>query len=122
LPLHQVEEHLAGAFALLHPARVGPDGNAEGTPQVVLLAQALGVPVIAGASGNLCDVIEDGRSGLLVRPEDPAALARAVTHLAKDLDLLAMLRRPAGCGERSIGKVAAQLRQLYRGAIQDGGA
>jgi glycosyltransferase involved in cell wall biosynthesis len=121
MPLREVEALLAGAFALVHPARVGPDGNAEGTPQVVLLAQAMGVPVIAGASGNLSDVIDDGRSGLLVRPDDPAALACAVTRLAKDPALLAHLRHPAGCGERSIGRVAAQLRQIYRHAIREGG-
>ena len=44
--------------------------------RVVVEAQASGVPVVASASGSLPDVV--GESGLLVPPNDPAALyARA---------------------------------------------
>jgi glycosyltransferase involved in cell wall biosynthesis len=45
---------------------------------------ALAKPVIATALGASPEVVEDGATGLLVPPEDPAALARAIEALLKD--------------------------------------
>jgi glycosyltransferase involved in cell wall biosynthesis len=47
----------------------------EGLPNVVLESFAAGVPVVATAVGGTPEVVEDGASGHLVRPGDPAALA-----------------------------------------------
>ena len=49
--------------------------------------QTFGVPIVASAIGAMRDVIEDGVSGLLVPPEDRAALADAVTRLLQDRGL-----------------------------------
>jgi glycosyltransferase involved in cell wall biosynthesis len=50
----------------------------EGVPQSLLQAFAAGVPAVATAIGGIPEVITDGETGLLVRPEDPAALAVAI--------------------------------------------
>jgi glycosyltransferase involved in cell wall biosynthesis len=50
----------------------------EGMPNVVLEAFAAGVPVVATAVGGTPEVVEDGQSGYLVRPGDPAALAQRI--------------------------------------------
>jgi glycosyltransferase involved in cell wall biosynthesis len=42
---------------------------------------ASGLPVVASGVGGLLDLIDDGRTGLLVRPDDPAALAAALESL-----------------------------------------
>jgi glycosyltransferase involved in cell wall biosynthesis len=67
----------------------------EGLPVALMEAYALGLPVVATRVGGLPDVVEDGGSGLLVDPEDPAALADAVRSLADDPD------RRAKMGERA---------------------
>jgi glycosyltransferase involved in cell wall biosynthesis len=117
LPIDEALSLVASAFTLVHPARVGPDGNAEGTPQVVLLAQAMGVPVIAARSGNLEEIVEHGVTGLLVPPDDGEGLAAAVARLRRDPALLARLNRPRDVGERSLERVARRLGRIYEQAL-----
>ncbi len=51
---------------------------AEGTPNVVLEALAAGRPAVGTRVGGIPDVLGDPRSGLLVPPKDPGALANAL--------------------------------------------
>lgn len=50
-------------------------------------AQACGLPVVATSFGGFPEVIDDGRTGLLVPPRDPQALARATTSLLNNPEL-----------------------------------
>jgi glycosyltransferase involved in cell wall biosynthesis len=45
---------------------------------IAQIAYGAGVPVVATRTGGLEEVVEEGATGLLVPPEDPAALARAI--------------------------------------------
>ena len=56
----------------------------------VLEAMAAGLPVIASEVGGIPELV-DAQTGLLVPPEDPAALAGAVGKLIKDPGLRARL-------------------------------
>jgi glycosyltransferase involved in cell wall biosynthesis len=47
-------------------------------------AVSLGVPVVATAVGGIGELIEDGRTGLLVPPRNPEALARALRSVLDD--------------------------------------
>lgn len=58
-------------------------------------AMALGKPVVASAAGGNPELVQDGISGRLVVPRDPAALAAAVEGLLGDPDLAARLGRAA---------------------------
>jgi glycosyltransferase involved in cell wall biosynthesis len=56
-----------------------------------LEAMACAKPVVASAVGGLPELVGDRETGLLVRPEDPAALARALDLLAGDPAMRASL-------------------------------
>jgi glycosyltransferase involved in cell wall biosynthesis len=56
----------------------------EGVPCAVIEAMRCGVPVVATAVNGVHEVVVPGRSGLLVPPRDPRALARAIGSLLGD--------------------------------------
>ncbi len=58
----------------------------EGFPNVVLEASAAGLPVVTTTATGAIDSVLDGKTGILVPPRDPAALAAAVTRLLADPD------------------------------------
>jgi glycosyltransferase involved in cell wall biosynthesis len=57
---------------------------ADGLPNALLEAMAAARPCVATAVGGAPDVLEDGRSGVLVPPGDAAALARALAAVLAD--------------------------------------
>ena len=87
----------------------------EGLPVTVMEALALGVPVVAPAVGGLPEVVDE-RSGILVSPDDPAALADAIERVATDPALRARLSEGArASGNRFSSRHAvAELEATYR--------
>jgi glycosyltransferase involved in cell wall biosynthesis len=57
---------------------------AEALPTVLMEAAAAGRPVVATRVGGVPEVVEDGRTGLLVPVRDPPALARALASVLVD--------------------------------------
>ncbi|NHC45253.1 glycosyltransferase family 4 protein [Motilibacter aurantiacus] len=69
---------------------VAPSRN-EAMPLVVLEAMHAGLPVLATRVGAVGEVVQHGRTGLLVEPEDVGGLASALRELAADRELRARL-------------------------------
>jgi glycosyltransferase involved in cell wall biosynthesis len=59
----------------------------EGAPLSILEAMAAGLPVVASDVGGVAELVEDGVTGLLVPPADPARLAQALARVLDDRDL-----------------------------------
>lgn len=56
----------------------------EGTPVCLLEAMAAGLPVVSTDVGGVADIVEHGKTGLLVPPGDPGALAGAMEAILDD--------------------------------------
>jgi hypothetical protein len=85
------DEVVAAARCYVQAARE----RTEILPLAILEAMAAGIPVVATDVGGVADIVRDGDTGLLVPPEDPAALAAAVTRVLTDDRLADRLRRAA---------------------------
>lgn len=88
----------------------------DACPTVVLEAMAAGRPVVASSSGGIVDLVEDGVTGILVPPENPSALAKAMASLIEDRETaLAMgrngLERVRGF---TASAIAGRVEDLYR--------
>ncbi len=93
----------------------------EGFGLSLLEAMAAGLPIVASRVGGIPEVIEDGHTGLLVPPQDPAALAGAVVRLLGDQEGARRLGESAAGRARerySLARVAARVDDLYRDILE----
>jgi glycosyltransferase involved in cell wall biosynthesis len=67
----------------------------DNVPVAIVEAWALGLPVISTQVGGIADLIEDGRTGLLVPSEDAGAMVNGIKRLLREPDLAEHLSR---CG------------------------
>ena len=83
----EIPTWMGAADILVLPSR------SEGRPNVVLEAQACGLPVVATRVGGTPELVCDGKTGLLVESEDVADLADALQRLRIDRGLREALGR-----------------------------
>lgn len=112
-----IPEILSAADVLVLPS------DSEALPTVLIEAGAAGLPVIASTVGGVMEIVEDGRTGTLIPPRDPAALAAALR------DLLADRGRMRRMGEQARQTIEArftlphqaqELTALYREVLTGG--
>jgi colanic acid/amylovoran biosynthesis glycosyltransferase len=80
-PRDRVSEILSNADVMVLPSVVTPYGKKEGIPVALMEALAAELPVIATAISGIPELLEDGRTGLLVPERDARALANALVRL-----------------------------------------
>ena len=102
---------LAAADALAVPST-----RPEPLGLVALEGAAAGLPVVASAHGGVTEVVRHGRTGLLVPPGDPGALAGALRLLADDPG---RARRMGEAGRRDVAerftleRMVSELQEVY---------
>jgi phosphatidylinositol alpha 1,6-mannosyltransferase len=97
-------------------------GPHETFGQTVQEAQASGLPVVAPAAGGPVDLVEPGRTGVLVEPEDADAVTEAVAALVADPDLRSAYGRAAraAVAGRSWAALGEELVGHYRAVLTGG--
>jgi glycosyltransferase involved in cell wall biosynthesis len=78
VPNADIPALLDGSTALVLPSR------SEGLGRIVVEALCRGRPIVATRVGGIVDLVRDGENGLLVPPNDPAALADALVRVLSD--------------------------------------
>ncbi len=77
----EVAEYLRAASMIVLPCVVARDGNVDALPTVLLEAMACARPVVSTRLSGIPEIVEEGRTGLLVDPSDIEALADALGRL-----------------------------------------
>jgi glycosyltransferase involved in cell wall biosynthesis len=102
----EIAQRLASADLCVWPALNEAFGMA------LLEAQASGVPVVAGATGGVSEIVVHGVTGLLVPPGDAPAFARAVRSLLVDRARCATLAEAARHRVRAEHDISSAARRL----------
>jgi len=111
LPKTEVIQLLTHALAFVCPSVYEPLGI------VNLEAMACSTAVVASRTGGIPEVVDDGVTGLLVPPDDPASLADALNRLLRGpgrARAMGLAGRERAVTEFSWDTVAAQTAALYR--------
>jgi glycosyltransferase involved in cell wall biosynthesis len=104
---------LLGAFDIFFLSSVK-----EGLPYVLLEAGMAKLPVIATAVGGIPEIVEDMKSGIVVRPKEPKQLQEAfhfLTENAEKRSLFGEKLHEKVAKEFTIEKMVAETITLYRG-------
>ncbi len=91
----------------------------EGLPIVLLEAMASGMAIVTTETCGMKDVVEDGYSGLLVKPADTGDLVAALERLIASPDLAARLGEAARDSAKrySWARVGEQLEKVFTRAV-----
>lgn len=90
-PPAEVIAALGVADMFVLPCVRGRDGSHDITPNALLEAMAMQLPVISTTSGAVPELVTHGVDGWLVSPNDAAALAGAIERLFRDVALAGRL-------------------------------
>ena len=87
----------------------------EGLPLFACECMGHGVPLVATAVGGLPDLIDDGRTGMLVPRRDPRALGEAIVELLDDAPRREAMAAAAKerLGDYTIDRVTERFKSLY---------
>lgn len=84
LPQARVLETYLTSDLFILPSRIDETGDRDGLPNVIVEAQSQKLPVVSTNISGIPELIETGRNGILIDPDDRAALAQAIEKLATD--------------------------------------
>jgi len=83
--------YLIAHVAVLLSYEIVEEGDFEGLGLVLVEAASHGLPVVGTRSGGIPEAFEDKKTGLLIEPQDPKAIAEALLTLKNDRDMYAAM-------------------------------
>lgn len=86
-------------------------------PMTLIEAQACGLPVVCSTAGGMPEIVEDGKTGLLVEPDNHEALVKALVELLSDKARAAIIShkaREVAENRFSWSNIAGQTAKVYR--------
>jgi len=117
IPNDQLPDYYAAADLFVGPSVETPNRGAEGQGIVFIEAFAADLCVLATRVGGIPEVVDDGRTGMLVSPRNPTELANAMQRLLSDPALRQSLANNARVLAReryAWKKIASEFVALYR--------
>ena len=108
-----IPELLAKASFLVHTS------DAEGCPNVVIEAMACGRPVVAMDAGDIPFLVDDGKTGFVIRQGDQASLVQRILELLQNYSLCVQMGTAAReKAEREVGikRLVRETLEVYRNA------
>lgn len=97
--------------------------RSEAFPNGAIEAMAAGLPVVASAVGGLRDLIDPGRTGILVRPGDPQLLAATLAGLYQDPERaweIGAAARAEVLARYSFERMVSAFEELYQSELREG--
>ncbi len=118
-PHEQVLRYYKKADLFVLGCEVASNGDRDGIPNVFLESMAMGVPVLATGVSAIPEIVTDGRTGLLVPPGEPEAMAEGMARLLFDRNLryrIIVAARQRVREEFNNRKLILDLATLFEGA------
>jgi glycosyltransferase involved in cell wall biosynthesis len=121
VPQDELKELYRRADVYVQPSIQLPNGAMEGVPGALMEAMAVALPCISTRLSGIPELVEEGKTGLLVAPEDPRQLADAIrwmhTHPEEALQMGRRGRQKVEA-EFDASENARQLGRIIATAIQ----
>lgn len=112
----EVSSLMDESHAFLLPSVTARSGDREGTPTVLLEAQAVGLPVVSTRHAGIPEIVADGEAGYLVSERDADELATALRRLLdrpEDWAEMGRAGRSYVQREHAVEAVVAELTAIY---------
>lgn len=112
LDQQDVLEHYRRSDLFALACRITADGDRDGLPNVLVEASSQRLVCVSTNISGIPELLQDGENGLVIPPEDPAALAKALERLIRDPGLRKRLGDAAERRVRSEFDHHVSIRQL----------
>jgi len=110
-----IPEILAASDIFVLPSRW------EGLPYTIIEAMMAGLPVVATSVGGVPELVDDWKTGVLVPPENPEALAETLQKLLDDPDLckrMGQAGRKKALREFTLDRMLAETQRVYEEVLK----
>ena len=117
ISIEQMRDELSKAEALVLPS------FNESAPVIICEAMAAGVPVVSSRRDGMVSMVEEGRTGFLIEPDDHVAIANAVVTLLTDTagnHAMGVASRSAAAARFSSEVLASTMLSCYDKLVESG--